>query len=132
MGTSWLFRPLPLRERVGRGVAPVSSTLRTRRFVVPSPPLPNPLPQGEREPEIPSTKGVIAISTVLGLAPPGSHLPLRSLNQAPEGWVGQGRETTAERNKFATKEVGIRGRSRPTLQHARPAPPCAKPPRKPQ
>jgi|GEM_PF-5079551 len=49
----------------GRGVAPVSSTLRTRRFVVPSPPLPNPLPQGEREPEVPSTKGVIAGSTGL-------------------------------------------------------------------
>src|SRR5271157_214665 len=60
LGASWLFRPLPLRERVGRRVAPVSSTLRTRRLVVPSPPLPNPLPRGEREPEVPSTKGVIA------------------------------------------------------------------------
>ena len=69
MGGSWLFRPLPLRERVGRGVAPVSSTLRTRRLVVPSPPHPNPLPRGEREPEVPSTKGVIATSTVLALAP---------------------------------------------------------------
>jgi len=65
MGASWLFRPLPLRERVGRGVAPVSSTLRTRRLVVPRPPHPNPLPQGEREPEAPSTKGVIAGSTGL-------------------------------------------------------------------
>src|SRR5208337_311119 len=27
-------------------------------------------------------------------------------------------ETLAERNQFATKAVGIRGRSRPTLQHA--------------
>src|SRR5208337_3105104 len=44
LGASWLFRHLPLRERVGRRVAPVSSTLRTRRLVVPSPPLPNPLP----------------------------------------------------------------------------------------
>src|SRR5271157_1670201 len=68
MAGSWLFRPLPLRERVGRGVAPVSSTLRTRRLVVPSPPHPNPLPRGEREPEAASTKGVIANSTVLGLA----------------------------------------------------------------
>src|SRR5271157_5690870 len=49
----------------GRGVAPVSSTLRTRRLVVPSPPHPSPLPRGEREPEVPSTKGVIANSTVL-------------------------------------------------------------------
>src|SRR5271157_342417 len=65
MGASWLFRPLPLRERVGRGVAPGSSTLRTRRLVVPSPPHPNPLPQGEREPEVPSTKDVIAGSTEL-------------------------------------------------------------------
>src|SRR5271157_4080265 len=30
MGGRWLFRPLLLRERVGRGLAPVSSTLRTR------------------------------------------------------------------------------------------------------
>src|SRR5271157_5043500 len=30
MGARWLFRPLRSRERVGRGVAPVSSTLRTR------------------------------------------------------------------------------------------------------
>src|SRR5208282_415073 len=67
MASSWLFRPLPLRERVGRGVAPVSSTLRTRRLVVPSPPHPNPLPRGEREPEVPSAKGVIANSTVLAL-----------------------------------------------------------------
>ena len=29
-----------------------------------------------------------------------------------------GLETVAERNKSATKAVGIRGRSRPTLQHA--------------
>jgi len=63
------LRPLPLRERVGRGVAPVSSTLRTTRLVVLSPPHPNPLPRGEREPEIPSAKGVIANSTVLRLAP---------------------------------------------------------------
>ncbi len=32
----------------------------------------------------------------------------------------RGRETFAERNKFATKAVGIRERSRPTLQHASP------------
>src|SRR5271157_3409453 len=37
MASRWLFRPLPLRERVGRWVAPVNSTLRTRRLVVPSP-----------------------------------------------------------------------------------------------
>ena len=35
-------------------------------------------------------------------------------------------ETLAERNKFATKAAGIRGRSRPTLQHASPAPPPAR------
>src|SRR5271157_3193446 len=57
--------PHPLRERAGRGVASASSTLRTRRLVVLSPPLPNPLPRGEREPEVPSAKGVIANSTVL-------------------------------------------------------------------
>ncbi len=34
-----------------------------------SPPLPNPLPRGEREPEVPSAKGVIANSTVLPLSP---------------------------------------------------------------
>src|SRR5208337_4579009 len=60
MGNDWLFRPLPLRERVGRGVATVHSTLRTRRSVVPSPPHPNPLPRGEREPEVPSAKCVMA------------------------------------------------------------------------
>src|SRR5271157_1824217 len=32
-----------------------------------------------------------------------------------------GRETLAEPNKFATKAAGIRGRSRPTLQHVRPS-----------
>src|SRR5271157_2988067 len=68
MASSWLFRPLPLRERVGRGVAPVSRTLRTRQLVMPSSPHPNPLPRGEREPEVPSAKGVIANSTVLTLA----------------------------------------------------------------
>src|SRR5208337_1878708 len=68
MASSWLFRPLPLRERVGRGVAPVSSTLRPRRLVVPSPPHPNPLPRGERQPKVPSAKGVIANSTVLALS----------------------------------------------------------------
>ena len=70
MASSWLFRPLPLRERVGRGVAPVGSTLRTRRLVVPSPPHPNPLPQGERKPEVASAKRVIANSTVLPQGPP--------------------------------------------------------------
>src|SRR5271157_3899468 len=64
MASSRLCRHLPLRERVGRGVAPVSSTLRTRRLVVP-----NPLPQGEREPDIPSAKCVIADSTVLAFDP---------------------------------------------------------------
>src|SRR5208337_1729978 len=68
MPSGWLFRPLPLRERVGRGVAPVSRTLRTRQLVMPSPPHPNPLPRGEREPEVPSDKGVIASSTVLPLS----------------------------------------------------------------
>ena len=67
MAGRWLFRPLPLQERVGRGVAPVSSTLRTRRLVVPSPPTPNPLPRGEREPEVPAAKSVFANSTVLRL-----------------------------------------------------------------
>jgi len=46
----------------GRGVAPFSSTLPTRRLAVPSPPHPNPLPQGEREPEVASAKRVIANS----------------------------------------------------------------------
>src|SRR5271157_5518706 len=74
MASSWLFRPLPLRERVGRGVARVSSTLRTRRLVVPSPPPhPNPLPQGEREPEVAPAKRVIANSTVSGQNLVGSH-----------------------------------------------------------
>src|SRR5271166_6020366 len=41
------------------------STLWTRRLVVPSPPHPNPLPRWGREPEVPSTKGAIANSTVL-------------------------------------------------------------------
>ena len=84
----------------------------------------------------------------LGLTPPGSDLPpLRGLNQVPRRLVGAGSpeppvlcdrsprpsarhlqthgrpngsglETLAERNKFATKAVRIRGRSRPTLQHA--------------
>jgi hypothetical protein len=57
--------PAGLRERVGRGVAPVSSTLRIRRLVVPSPPHPNPLQRGEREPEVPAAKSVITNSTVL-------------------------------------------------------------------
>src|SRR5271157_2362643 len=84
MPSRWLFRPLPLRERVGRGVAAVSSTLRRRRLVVPSPPHPNPLPQGEREPEVPSAKGVIATSTVLAL---DQDLTLcRRLAPDPAGW----------------------------------------------
>ena len=49
------------------------STLWTRRLVVPSPPHPNPLPRWEREPEVPSTKGAIANSTVLGLRPALEH-----------------------------------------------------------
>src|SRR5271157_688761 len=73
MASSWLFRPLPLRERVGRGVARVSSTLPTRRLVVPSPPHPNPLPQGEREPEVAPAKRIIANSTVSGQNLVGSH-----------------------------------------------------------
>ncbi len=77
MASNEVFRPLPLRERVGRGVAPVSSTLRTRRLVVPGPPHPDPLPQGEREPEVPSAKRVIANPSVLrpvrlGKEEPGS------------------------------------------------------------
>ena len=51
----------------GRGVAPVSPTLRRRRLVVPSPPHPNPLPRGEREPEAPSAQWLTANSTVLAL-----------------------------------------------------------------
>src|SRR5271166_6660239 len=68
MASNSLFRPLPLRERGGRVVAPVSSALRIRRLAVPSPPHPNPLPRGEREPEVPSAMSVIANSTVLALA----------------------------------------------------------------
>src|SRR5271157_6369156 len=63
------FALSPCGRGKGEGVAPVSSTLRTRRLVVPSPPHPNPLPQGEREPEVPSAKGVIANSPVLVLKP---------------------------------------------------------------
>jgi hypothetical protein len=37
----------------------------------------------------------------------------------PRSAEWRGLETAAERNQFATKAVGIRGRSRPTLQHAR-------------
>jgi hypothetical protein len=36
----------------------------------------------------------------------------------PRSAERRGRENAAERFKFATKAVGIRGRSRPTLQHA--------------
>src|SRR5271157_1141155 len=36
---------------------------------------------------------------------------------APEGRFSQGLETLAERNKFATKAVGIRGRSLASVQH---------------
>src|SRR5271157_4292875 len=85
MASSWLFRPLPLWERVGRGVALVSRTLRTRQLVMPSPPHPNPLPRGEREPEVPSDKGVISNSTVLGLDPDvlSALLDLEGLQRQP-------------------------------------------------
>src|SRR5271157_3390785 len=79
MAGRWLFRPLPLQERVGRGVAPVSSTLRTRRLVVPSPPTPNPLPRGEREPEVPAAKSVFANSTVLPFEGPALRFRSRWL-----------------------------------------------------
>ena len=39
---------------------------RTRRLVEPCPPLPGPLPQGEREPEVAVAVSVTMISTVLG------------------------------------------------------------------
>src|SRR5271157_4798556 len=41
---------------------------------------------------------------------------LETLAERNAEW--RGLETLAQRNKFATKAVGIRGRSRPTLQHA--------------
>ena len=77
---------------------------------MPSPPHPNPLPQGEREPEVPSTTDVIAISTVLG---PGQapvtgqcHRPellngiqtgaaVSRFNRVLHGWLGR-----AERNSY--------------------------------
>src|SRR5208337_3739119 len=64
MGGSWLIHPLPLRER-GRTSQLDPSDKAVGRA---QPPHPNPLPQGEREPEVPSTKGVTAISTVLPLS----------------------------------------------------------------
>src|SRR5271157_6242783 len=67
MGCSWLVHPLPLRERVGRGVAPASSTLRTRRLVVPSPLTPTLSRKGRGSRKSLRSKGVTAISTVLGL-----------------------------------------------------------------
>src|SRR5208337_2308384 len=89
MASRWLFRPLPLRERVGRGVAPVSSTLRTRRLVVPSPPHPDPLPRGEREPEVLSTKGVIANSTVLPLGDRPERSRATSARSSPRFCLSQ-------------------------------------------
>src|SRR5208337_3111179 len=46
---------------------------------------PNPLPRGEREPEIPSAKSVVANSTVLGLAWPSSRSPRRSDRRIRQG-----------------------------------------------
>ena len=46
------------------------------------------------------------------------HLETHRRSGPPERG-GRGRETLAERNKFATKAIGIKGRSRPTLQSAR-------------
>ena len=46
--------------------------------------------------------------------------PFVHLGVTPEEDVhGSGLLSLAERNKFATTAVGIKGRSRPTLQHAR-------------
>src|SRR5208337_807995 len=58
------------------------------------PPHPNPLPQGEMEPEVPSTKGVTAISTVLSLTR-CQHF-LRSAER-------RGLETLAEQSSLATR-----------------------------
>src|SRR5947208_4795400 len=61
------FGTMP-RERVGRGVIEAWSPTRTRRLVEPYPPLPGPLPQGEREPEVAVAVPVTMISTVLPLS----------------------------------------------------------------
>ena len=44
---------------------------RTKRLVEPRPPLPDPLPRGEREPEVTTMQQVTVISGVLGLMPVG-------------------------------------------------------------
>ncbi len=44
----------------------------------------------------------------------------RRVTGDPRSGERRGWETAAERNRFATKAVRIRGRSRPTLQHASP------------
>src|SRR5436305_14652101 len=75
MGGQSFIRPLPLRERVGRGVITLP---RTRRLVEPCPPLPGPLPQGEREPEIASTQRVTTVSTVLVLIAPSTYRTSKS------------------------------------------------------
>ncbi len=55
---------------------------------MPSPPHPNPLPRGEREPKVPAAKSVIANSTVLALAPEPSTMAIAGLGAL--GMIGYG------------------------------------------
>ena len=79
MASSWLFRPLPLRERGRTSQLDPSDKALGRA----QPPSPQPSPAREREPEVPSAKGVIANSTVLALAR-GTHAT------GPPAGVGRG------------------------------------------
>ena len=69
MANSWLFRPFPLRERGHTSQLDPSDKSIGRA----QPPHPNPLPQREREPEVASTKRVIASSTGSGQKLVGGH-----------------------------------------------------------
>ncbi len=78
------------------------------------PPHPNPLPQGEREPEVPSSKGVTAISTALAQAlgqnftsPPGAETGSPEASPLTPGAVS------------STRVAGRRCRPDGTCEHGR-------------
>src|SRR5271157_1671493 len=111
MGCSWLVHPLPLRERVGRGVAPASSTLRTRRLVVPSPLTPTLSRKGRGSQKSLRTRALLLFQRYWPLT--GSSFPISEASCAYSwvlGWI------VSRRARLASKRL--------PASPATPAAPC--------